>query len=88
MLGYPNLCQVHDFIRDIEKQNLEGDIVEIGCWKGGCVAFMGWAVKRYGGTRKVHFVHGPRMSKAYPAGWRRMLSLLRALSRTRYRRPR
>lgn len=53
MLSYPSLCQVYDFVRDIERQNLEGDVVEIGCWKGGCAAFMGWTVKRYGGTRKV-----------------------------------
>ncbi len=53
MQSYPSLCQVHDFIYNIERQNLEGDVVEIGCWKGGCTAFMGWTIKRYGGTRKV-----------------------------------
>lgn len=52
-IGYTNLCQVYDVIGELERGNIKGSIVEMGCWKGGCGAFMALSVKKHGGQRDV-----------------------------------
>lgn len=40
MLSPDGLFQVKKFIDDLNKRKVEGSIVEAGCWKGGCSAYM------------------------------------------------
>src|SRR6266853_5545334 len=40
MLNYASFCQVHDALATLKRENIEGSVVETGCWKGGCGAFM------------------------------------------------
>lgn len=53
MLGYAGLCQMVDAIDEMENKKLEGAVVEMGCWRGGCGALMAWRVKQHGSKRKV-----------------------------------
>jgi len=39
-IGYASLCQTYDAIKDLNKKNISGSVVEMGCYKGGCGAFM------------------------------------------------
>lgn len=53
MLGFAGLCQMVDAVDEVEKKKLNGAVVEMGCWRGGCGALMAWRTKRYGSTRPV-----------------------------------
>jgi hypothetical protein len=49
MLPYPALHQMYKIIEEVNRRNIPGSIVEMGCWKGGCGAFMA----KYAGDRKT-----------------------------------
>lgn len=46
MLNYASFCQVHDALETLKQENIEGCVVETGCWKGGCGAFMALSGRR------------------------------------------
>lgn len=51
--GYITLCQVCDAVDEIERKNIPGSIVEMGCWNGGLGALMAWRVKQHNSRRSV-----------------------------------
>ncbi len=54
-------------ILEVQNAGLEGDLVEVGVWKGGCVALMGFMAEKEGRGRRVwafDSFHG--MSKSVP----------------------
>lgn len=53
MLSYTAMCEMHDFIKNVVRDKVEGDVVEMGCWNGGCGAFMSWCVEKFGSDKKV-----------------------------------
>lgn len=53
MVPYDALLQMERFINDIEKRKVPGAIVETGCWRGGCGAFMAKVLKNKGATRPI-----------------------------------
>lgn len=50
-LPYDALWQVYDLVNRLDKQNIEGALVEMGCWKGGCGSLMSWTTKKNGSNR-------------------------------------
>jgi len=40
MLNYEAVYQVYEFIKDLDRKNVKGAIVEAGCWRGGLGAFI------------------------------------------------
>lgn len=53
MLPFDALSQVQDAIRAVDRERVPGSVVEMGCWKGGCGAFMSWCTKKSGSDREV-----------------------------------
>lgn len=53
MLSYSALCEMYDVIRRVDKSSVPGAIVEMGCWSGGCGAFMSWTTKKNASDRQV-----------------------------------
>ena len=53
LLRHGGLFQVYDAIRQVDREGIEGSIVEMGCWKGGCGAFMAHCTKKNGSNRPV-----------------------------------
>jgi len=53
LLRYGGLFQVHDAIQRVDKEGIAGSIVEMGCWKGGCGAFMAYCTKKNRSNRHV-----------------------------------
>lgn len=51
LIGYVNLCQIHDAAESMAKNNIEGAFVEAGCWNGGAGVLMAYTAKKYGGRR-------------------------------------
>lgn len=54
MVSYDSLLQMRRLILDVDARSVKGAIVETGCWRGGCGAFMSWASRRNGSHRKVY----------------------------------
>ena len=40
MVRFPALVQAAELVKDLDRRNIAGVIVEAGCWKGGLVAFL------------------------------------------------
>ncbi len=53
LVGYVNLAQVYDAVKEMNMTGREGAIVEMGSWKGGCGSFMAWAAKKTGKKRTI-----------------------------------
>lgn len=53
MVRHESLMQMHDLIKRVDARNIPGAIVEMGCWRGGCAAFMAAISKRNGSNRPV-----------------------------------
>ena len=53
LLRIGGLFQVYDAIHRVDKEGIPGSIVEMGCWKGGCGAFMASCTKKNGSNRQV-----------------------------------
>lgn len=53
LAGYRVLGQVVDAVDHIEAQNIDGAVVEMGCWNGGLGSLAAWRIAKYGGTRSV-----------------------------------
>ncbi len=53
-LHYAGLCQMKDVIDDINRRKVAGALVELGCGRGGCGAFMARMLWRSGKLREIH----------------------------------
>lgn len=47
-----SLFQLHDVVLAVDRAGIDGDIVEMGCWKGGAGAFLAWVVKNKGKRKR------------------------------------
>ena len=55
MVSIEGLISLYDQIKYLEENNISGDFVECGVWKGGCVGLMALANKRFGKkNRNLH----------------------------------
>jgi O-methyltransferase len=52
MIGRRRLDQLHDAVRTICRENVPGDLVETGVWRGGACIFMRGALQAYGDTTR------------------------------------
>ena len=52
MLSLPRLANAYDCVVSINKEGIEGDIVECGVWSGGCVGLMALAHNESGKIRR------------------------------------
>ena len=53
MLSYTAICEMYDYIKEVSDKEIEGDIVEMGCWNGGCGAFMAWCVNKVNFSKTI-----------------------------------
>jgi len=53
MIGYKRLSNVQDCVTDVIKNNVEGDLIETGVWRGGTVIFMRAILKAYNVTDRI-----------------------------------
>ena len=53
MQRYGGLCQVYDMANQIDDEHIDGNIVEMGCWKGGTAALMGYVSKKNKSDRSL-----------------------------------
>jgi len=56
MIGHKRLNNVQYCVEDVIKNNVDGDLIETGVWRGGTVIFMQGILKAYGITNKKIFV--------------------------------
>lgn len=54
MLGEIRLKNIIDTTQYVLKNNIQGDFIECGVWKGGAVALMAYILKRENENRKLH----------------------------------
>ncbi len=72
MIGLKRMNQLHEALKEIEKENVPGDIVETGVWRGGALIFAASFLEIHGiKGRKVFgcdsFEGLPKPSSTYPA---------------------
>jgi O-methyltransferase len=54
MIGLKRLDNIHECIRQVLRENVPGDFIETGVWRGGACIFMRAALRAYGdGAREV-----------------------------------
>jgi hypothetical protein len=53
MVPYRALSNIYELVMLVEKNKMEGCIVECGVWRGGCAAIMAWVVRRFRSKRKI-----------------------------------
>lgn len=53
MISPQRLNNVFDLVQIIEKNRMEGVLIECGVWKGGCVAVMAYVLKKQKSSRKL-----------------------------------
>jgi len=53
MVGYKNLSNVEDLFKIIVENNIDGDLVETGVWKGGVVILMAYLNRIYKQNRQI-----------------------------------
>lgn len=53
MIGIKRLNNLHYCLNEVKKNNIEGDFIETGVWRGGSVIFMRGFLKAHGITDKV-----------------------------------
>lgn len=53
MIGQKRLDNVHECLRAVLKDGIDGDIVETGVWRGGAVIFMKAILKVYGSDKQL-----------------------------------
>ncbi|MEO7923959.1 MAG: TylF/MycF/NovP-related O-methyltransferase [Chitinophagaceae bacterium] len=56
MIGYKRLSNVQDCVTDVINNNIEGDLVETGVWRGGTVIFMKAILRSFNITDRVVWV--------------------------------
>ncbi len=71
MIGEKRLLNIQRCFENIEKDGIEGNVIEAGVWRGGAAIFMAGLNKIYGGKRKVFaadsFKGLPPPDERYPA---------------------
>lgn len=55
MIGLKRLDNIQYCVEDILKNNIEGDLIETGVWRGGAVIFMKGILKCYGDNKRKIF---------------------------------
>lgn len=84
MIGRKRLNNIHICIEAVIQNNIEGDFIETGVWRGGAVIFMKAMLKEYGEHRKVFVadsfsgIPAPDVAK-YPLDSTSMLHIHEAL---------
>ena len=53
MIRYSALCQIHEFVNELDDNSVEGALVEMGCWNGGCGALMAKTTADNNSSRKT-----------------------------------
>ena len=53
MIGMKRLQNIQDCFEDVIRNDIEGDLIETGVWRGGATIFMKGLVDFYGVNRKV-----------------------------------
>jgi O-methyltransferase len=53
MVSPQRLNNVFSLCQEAEKKGIQGDFVECGVWKGGCIATMGYVAKKYNSQRNI-----------------------------------
>ncbi len=53
MIGYKRLSNIEDLIKDIVLNNIEGDVIETGVWRGGACIFMRKLLNELGSDKMV-----------------------------------
>lgn len=53
LLSFDALGQMFDLLADANRKKIPGSIVEMGCWNGGCGAFMAWKTKKDKTDRRI-----------------------------------
>ena len=56
MIGYLRLDNLQYCVEEVLKENIPGDLIETGVWKGGAVIFMATLLKIHGATNRKVFV--------------------------------
>jgi O-methyltransferase len=54
MIGKKRLDNLHDMLNHVRENNIEGDLIETGVWKGGATIFMKIYCDLYGLNKKVY----------------------------------
>ena len=54
MIGAKRLKNIRFCVEDVIKNNIEGDLIETGVWRGGAAIFMKGIIKFYNHDRKVY----------------------------------
>mgnify|MGYP001029167401 FL=1 len=53
MMGLPRLNQLHDAVRTVVLENIPGDMIETGVWRGGAAILMRAALRAYGDVSRT-----------------------------------
>jgi O-methyltransferase len=53
MIGYERLTNLENCMIDVIKNNIEGDVIETGVWKGGACILMKYIIKKLNSNKKV-----------------------------------
>jgi O-methyltransferase len=56
MIGLKRLDNIQSCLEDVMKNNIEGDIIETGVWRGGATIFIRMFLKEYNITDKIVYV--------------------------------
>jgi len=71
MIGIKRLNNIQDCFEAIKNENIVGDLIETGVWKGGATIFMAGLNKIYNQNRKIYVADSfeglPKPDEKYPA---------------------
>jgi O-methyltransferase len=54
MIGYERLCNIEKLVRDTVANDIPGDLIETGVWKGGAVIYMKYLLDQLGSQKRVY----------------------------------
>lgn len=73
LLKYDALYQIYQLLNKLDDEQIEGAVVEMGCWSGGAGALMSWQTKRNNTNRRVwlfdSFEGLPELTKEDKGRW-------------------
>lgn len=56
MIGLKRLNNIEDCVKDVLKNNIEGDLIETGVWRGGATIYMRALLKAFDNSEKIVWV--------------------------------